>query len=94
LTGFDAPSCSTVYLAKLMWNHSLMKTRARANHVFPDRHSGMIEDYASVFMSLAEALAICGASCEPPARLAKETGSTRLPREVRRRRWPPLCFRS
>lgn len=30
LTGFDAPSCSTVYLDKLMRNHTLMQTLARA----------------------------------------------------------------
>ncbi|NTU49764.1 MAG: DUF559 domain-containing protein, partial [Desulfobulbaceae bacterium] len=31
LTGFDAPSCSTVYLDKPMRNHTLMQTIARAN---------------------------------------------------------------
>ncbi len=35
LTGFDAPSCSTVYLDKPMRNHTLMQTIARANRVFP-----------------------------------------------------------
>ena len=40
LTGFDAPSCSTVYLDKPMRNHTLMQTIARANRVFPGKHSG------------------------------------------------------
>lgn len=61
LTGFDAPSCSTVYLDKPMRNHTLMQTIARANRVFPGKHSGVIVDYANVFASLENALAIYGA---------------------------------
>lgn len=61
LTGFDAPSCSTVYLDKPMRNHTLMQTIARANRVFPGKHSGAIIDYANVFASLEKALAIYGA---------------------------------
>jgi type I restriction enzyme R subunit len=61
LTGFDAPSCSTVYLDKPMRNHTLMQTIARANRVFPGKHSGAIVDYANVFTSLEKALAIYGA---------------------------------
>lgn len=61
LTGFDAPSCSTVYLDKPMRNHSLMQTIARANRIFPGKHSGVIVDYANVFASLEKALAIYGA---------------------------------
>ena len=58
LTGFDAPSCSTIYLDKPMRNHTLMQTIARANRVFPGKHSGVIVDYANVFASLERALAI------------------------------------
>jgi type I restriction enzyme R subunit len=61
LTGFDAPSCSTVYIDRPMRNHTLMQTIARANRVFPGKHSGMIVDYANVFASLEKALAIYGA---------------------------------
>ncbi|MFO0579035.1 MAG: type I restriction endonuclease subunit R [Polyangia bacterium] len=61
LTGFDAPSCSTVYLDKPMRNHTLMQTIARANRVFPGKHSGVIVDYANVFASLEQALAMYGA---------------------------------
>jgi len=61
LTGFDAPSCSTVYLDKPVRNHTLMQTIARANRVFPGKHSGVIVDYANVFASLERALAIYGA---------------------------------
>ncbi len=58
LTGFDAPSCSTIYLDKPMRNHTLMQTIARANRVYPGKHSGVIVDYANVFASLERALAI------------------------------------
>jgi type I restriction enzyme R subunit len=61
LTGFDAPSCSTVYLDKPMRNHTLMQTIARANRVFPGKYNGSIVDYANVFASLERALAIYGA---------------------------------
>ncbi len=61
LTGFDAPSCTTLYLDKPMRNHTLMQTIARANRVFPGKHSGVIVDYANVFASLEKALAIYGA---------------------------------
>jgi type I restriction enzyme R subunit len=61
MTGFDAPSCSTMYLDKPLRNHTLMQTIARANRVFPGKHSGLIVDYANVFASLEKALAIYGA---------------------------------
>lgn len=61
LTGFDAPSCSTIYLDKPMRNHTLMQTIARANRIFPGKHSGLIVDYANVFASLEKALALYGA---------------------------------
>jgi type I restriction enzyme R subunit len=64
LTGFDAPSCSTIYLDKPMRNHTLMQTIARANRVFPGKHSGVIVDYANVFASLEKALAIYGAGLD------------------------------
>jgi type I restriction enzyme R subunit len=61
MTGFDVPSCSTLYLDKPMRNHTLMQTIARANRVFPDKVSGLIVDYAGVFRNLERALAIYGA---------------------------------
>jgi type I restriction enzyme R subunit len=61
LTGFDVPSCSTIYLDKPIRNHTLMQTIARANRVYPGKHSGVIVDYANVFASLEKALAIYGA---------------------------------
>jgi len=60
LTGFDAPSVSSIYLDKPMRNHTLMQTIARANRVYPGKQSGLIVDYANVFVSLEKALAIYG----------------------------------
>jgi type I restriction enzyme R subunit len=61
MTGFDVPSCSTIYLDKPMRNHTLMQTIARANRVYPGKVSGLIVDYAGVFRNLERALAIYGA---------------------------------
>jgi type I restriction enzyme, R subunit len=62
MTGFDAPSCSTIYLDRPMRNHTLMQTIARANRVFPDKENGLIVDYIGVFRDLERALAIYGAA--------------------------------
>ena len=62
MTGFDVPSCSTLYLDKPMRNHTLMQTIARANRVYPGKVSGLIVDYAGVFRNLEKALAIYGAA--------------------------------
>jgi type I restriction enzyme R subunit len=61
MTGFDVPSCSTLYLDKPMRNHTLMQTIARCNRVYPGKVSGLIVDYAGVFRNLEKALAIYGA---------------------------------
>ncbi len=60
MTGFDVPSCSTIYLDKPLRNHTLMQTIARANRVFEDKVSGLIIDYIGVFRNLQKALAIYG----------------------------------
>jgi type I restriction enzyme R subunit len=62
MTGFDAPSVSTVYLDRPMKNHTLMQTIARANRVFPEKDNGLIADYVGVFRNLEKALAIYGAA--------------------------------
>jgi type I restriction enzyme R subunit len=58
MTGFDVPSCTTIYLDKPMRNHTLMQTIARANRVFRDKVNGLIVDYVGVFRNLQRALAI------------------------------------
>lgn len=61
MTGFDVPSCSTIYLDRPMRNHTLMQTVARANRVFPEKEAGLIVDYVGVFRHLEAALAIYAA---------------------------------
>ena len=60
MTGFDAPSVSTIYLDKPMKNHTLMQTIAIANRVFKEKPNGLIVDYIGVFSNLQKALAIYG----------------------------------
>ncbi len=62
LTGFDAPTVSTLYLDKPMRGHTLMQTIARANRVTSHRINdvrkthGEIIDYYNVFRNLQKAL--------------------------------------
>ena len=58
ITGFDVPTCSTIYLDKPMKNHTLMQTIARANRVAPAKASGLIVDYVGIFRNLQDALTI------------------------------------
>jgi type I restriction enzyme R subunit len=62
ITGFDVPSCSTIYLDKPMYNHTLMQTIARANRVFQNKNNGLIVDYIGVFRDLQKALSIYGSA--------------------------------
>jgi type I restriction enzyme, R subunit len=62
MTGFDVPSCSTIYLDRPMRNHTLMQTIARANRVFPEKENGLIVDYVGVFRHLEAALATYAAA--------------------------------
>ena len=57
LTGFDAPTVSTLYLDKPMQNHTLMQTIARANRVYEGKKNGIVIDYFGVFRNLKKALA-------------------------------------
>ncbi|TKA94267.1 type I restriction endonuclease subunit R, partial [Cereibacter changlensis] len=72
ITGFDVPSCSTIYLDKPMKNHTLMQTIARANRNYPGKEAGFIVDYVGVFRNLQKALAIYGGgntgAGDPPIR--------------------------
>ena len=60
ITGFDVPSCSTMYIDKPMRNHTLMQTIARANRVFKEKVNGLIVDYVGLFRNLEKALSIYG----------------------------------
>ena len=62
LTGFDAPTVSTLYLDKPMKDHSLMQAIARANRVSSyqiagvTKKNGEIVDYYNVFRNMKKAL--------------------------------------
>jgi len=62
ITGFDVPSCSTMYLDKPMKNHTLMQTIARANRVWKNKQNALIVDYVGIFRNLQKALAIYDAA--------------------------------
>jgi len=62
LTGFDAPTVSTLYFDKPMQGHTLMQAIARANRVTSwqingvPKRNGEIVDYYNVFRSMKQAL--------------------------------------
>lgn len=79
LTGFDAPTVSTLYLDKPMQGHTLMQTIARANRVTGwqingvSKRNGEVVDYYNVFRSMRQALKDYalgqeGLDDEPPVR--------------------------
>src|SRR5438067_5051970 len=57
LTGFDAPSLSTMYADKPMRGHALMQAIARVNRVFLDKPGGLVVDYLGLADQLKYALA-------------------------------------
>lgn len=58
LTGFDAPSVTTMYLDKPMKGHTLMQAIARVNRVYEDKNGGLIVDYIGIGTELKKALQI------------------------------------
>jgi type I restriction enzyme R subunit len=56
LTGFDAPSLSTMYIDKPMRGHGLMQAIARVNRVFRDKPGGLVVDYLGLADQLKHAL--------------------------------------
>lgn len=62
MTGFDAPTVSTLYLDKPQKDHTLMQTIARANRVTSflidgkKKNNGEIVDYYNVFRNMKKAL--------------------------------------
>lgn len=60
VTGFDCPTISTLYLDKILKEHTLMQTIARANRVAEGKYNGLIVDYIGIFKALQKALSIYG----------------------------------
>ena len=74
LTGFDAPSLSTMYVDKPMRGHALMQAIARVNRVFRDKPGGLVVDYLGLADQLKYALATytqSGGKGEPSIDTAK-----------------------
>ncbi|PHR46547.1 MAG: type I restriction endonuclease subunit R [Fluviicola sp.] len=56
LTGFDAPRCNTLYVAKPLREHGLLQAIARANRLYEGKDFGYIVDYVGILGDLDKAL--------------------------------------
>ena len=56
LTGFDAPRCSILYVAKHLQDHGLLQAIARVNRLFEGKDFGHIIDYVGILGKLDKAL--------------------------------------
>ncbi|GIK70131.1 MAG: DEAD/DEAH box helicase [Bacteroidota bacterium] len=56
LTGFDAPRCSILYIAKHLQDHGLLQAIARVNRLFEGKDFGHIIDYVGILGKLDKAL--------------------------------------
>jgi len=59
LTGFDAPSCTYLYIDKSMQDHGLFQAICRVNRLdTPDKDFGYIIDYMDLFKKVEDAVAV------------------------------------
>jgi type I restriction enzyme R subunit len=59
LTGFDAPSCTYLYIDKAMRDHGLFQAICRTNRLDgDDKEFGYIVDYKDLFTSVEDAMAV------------------------------------
>jgi type I restriction enzyme R subunit len=56
LAGFDAPILQTMYLDKLMKDHTLVQAISRVNRPYPQKSFGLIVDYIGVFDNVSKSL--------------------------------------
>jgi type I restriction enzyme R subunit len=56
LTGFDAPILQTMYLDKVLRDHTLLQAVCRTNRPYPNKAYGLIVDYIGVFDEIAKTL--------------------------------------
>jgi type I restriction enzyme R subunit len=85
LTGFDAPSLSTMYVDKPMHGHGLMQAIARVNRVFRDKPGGLVVDYLGLAHQLKYALAVytqSGGKGEPSIDTAKAIAAMQEKHEI------------
>lgn len=73
LTGFDAPSCTYLYIDKSMQDHGLFQAICRVNRLdSPDKQFGYIVDYKDLFKKVENAVAVYTAELEYDNFEAKE----------------------
>jgi len=56
LTGFDAPILQTMYMDKVLKDHTLLQAICRANRPYPDKTHALIVDYIGLFDEVAKTL--------------------------------------
>lgn len=56
LTGFDAPILQTMYIDKVLKDHTLLQAVCRTNRPFSNKTHGLIVDYIGVFDEIAKTL--------------------------------------
>jgi len=68
LTGFDAPSCTYLYIDKSMQDHGLFQAICRTNRLDgPDKPFGYIVDYKDLFKKVNNAIAVYASELAPDA---------------------------
>jgi type I restriction enzyme R subunit len=67
LTGFDAPSLTTMYLAKPMRGHTLFQAVTRPNRVWRDKPAGLVVSYVPIADELNAAIRTFTSSGQQPA---------------------------
>lgn len=56
LTGFDAPILQTIYMDKVLRDHTLLQAICRANRPYPNKNHALIVDYIGLFDEVAKTL--------------------------------------
>ncbi len=68
LTGFDAPSCTYLYIDKSMQDHGLFQAICRTNRLDgEDKDFGHIVDYKDLFKKVEKAIAVYSSELDQPA---------------------------
>lgn len=66
LTGFDAPSCTYLYIDKSMQDHGLFQAICRTNRLDgEDKPFGYVVDYKDLFKKVEKAIAVYSAELDP-----------------------------
>jgi len=56
LTGFDAPILQTMYMDKVLRDHTLLQAICRVNRPYPNKNNALIVDYIGLFDEVAKTL--------------------------------------